>query len=190
MAILGFANDLPVGDNTVRYIMSDDCGNTSVCDFIVTVIEDVPPTAACDESTVVALNVDDPFDCYLPGTGGCEFAGVTWVRASTFDDGSYDESQRIKFSIRRAEPYSDCILNLNNVSGTPGCSDGIQDPVSEFERATAEGDSIKFYCCEVGTTQTVILRVYQLNPDGSFTLNWSSEPLYNERAIQVQVQDM
>jgi hypothetical protein len=189
MAILGFANDLPVGDNQIRYIMSDDCGNTSVCNFIVTVQDDVPPTAACDESTVVALNIDDPFDCYLPGTGGCDFAGVTWVRASTFDDGSYDDCNGIKFTVRRAEPYSDCIMSLNTVSGTPGCTDGIQDPVSEFERATAEGDTIKFYCCEVGTTQTVILRVYQLNPDGSFSLDWSGEPLFNECAIQVKVQD-
>ncbi|MFN8303109.1 MAG: hypothetical protein U0U46_11490 [Saprospiraceae bacterium] len=37
------------------------------------------PSANCQEFTTVAINVDDPFDCYTPANG-CEGAGVTWCR--------------------------------------------------------------------------------------------------------------
>ncbi|MBL7828061.1 MAG: HYR domain-containing protein, partial [Saprospiraceae bacterium] len=189
LAVLGYANDLPIGDNLIKYIITDDCGNSAVCQFIVTVVDDVPPVASCDQTTVVAMGPDDPFDCYLPSANGCEFAGVTWVKASTFNDGSYDECNNIKFTIRRMAPYSDCIESLNKVNGHPNCNDAFPDFPSEYERATAEGDSIKFYCCEVGTVQTVILRVYQLNPDGSLSIGYDGEPIYNECMIQVEVQD-
>ncbi|MCB0573276.1 MAG: hypothetical protein KDC61_01770, partial [Saprospiraceae bacterium] len=76
----------------------------------------------------------------------------TWVKAYTFDDGSYDNCNSIKFTARRVAPYSDCILGLNHTNGHPDCFDGDPDDVSEFETAVMEGDSIKFYCCEVGTT--------------------------------------
>lgn len=189
LAVLGYANNLPVGNNLIKYIIKDDCGNSTVCQFIVTVQDDVPPVAACDETTVVAIGPDDPFDCYLPNSNGCDFPGVTWVKASTFNDGSYDACNNVKFTVRRMAPYSDCILGLNTVNGHPDCNDSNADYPSEFERAIAEGDSIKFYCCEVGTTQTVILRVYQVEPDGSYTIGWDGEPIYNECMIQVQVQD-
>ena len=189
LAVLGYADNLPVGDNLIKYIITDDCGNSTECQFTVTVQDDVPPVASCDETTVVAIGPDDPFDCYLPAANGCEFAGVTWVKASTFNDGSYDACNNVKFTIRRMPPYSDCINALNPVNGHPNCNDAFPDSPSEFERATAEGDSIKFYCCEVGTTQTVILRVYQVEPDGSYTIGWDGEPVYNECMIQVEVQD-
>jgi hypothetical protein len=71
-------------------------------------------------------------------------------------------------------PYSDCINNLKQC---------------EKDVATAELDSIKFYCCEVGTTQTVILRVYQVDVNGQIMNGLDGEPIYNECMIQVEVQD-
>lgn len=191
LAVMGYADNLPVGDNLIKYILTDDCGNTSVCQFIVTVQDDVPPTTVCDETTVVAIGGDDPNDCYLPAPSSnfCQFPGVTYVKAKTFDDGSYDECNNLKFTIRRMPPYSDCILGLNSVNGHPDCDDFDPDSPSEFERAISEGDSIKFYCCEVGTTQTVILRVYQVDLNGNYTIGWDGEPIYNECMIQVEVQD-
>jgi hypothetical protein len=189
LAVLGYADDLPTGDNIIKYIITDDCGNSTVCQFTVTVQDDVPPVASCDQTTVVSIGQDDPFDCYLPSASGCEFAGVTWVKAKTFDDGSYDECNNVKFTIRRMAPYSQCILNLNSINGHPNCDDAFPDFPSEFERATAELDSIKFYCCEVGTTQTVILRVYQIDVNGNYTIGWDGEPIYNECMIQVEVQE-
>jgi hypothetical protein len=180
LAVLGYAENMGVGVTQVKYIITDDCGNTTICLFNVTVADYDPPSVSCDQTTTVALGLDDPFDCY--DGSGCEFGGVTWVKATTFNDGSYDNCNGIKFTIRRMEPYSDCINNLD------------QDPCypngwSEFDLATAELDSIKFYCCEEGTTQTVILRGYQVDYDGNIMLYDDGEPIYNECMIQVEVQD-
>ncbi|MBK6994679.1 MAG: T9SS type A sorting domain-containing protein [Lewinellaceae bacterium] len=165
---------VPVGVHTVRYIAQDACGNIGTCEFELTVIDYAPPVAACDETTVVAIGKDDPNDCYYANFANCEFAGVTWVKATTFDDGSYDECSEVKFTIRRAAPYSDCINDLD------GC---------EFSTATAELDSIKFYCCEVGTELMVILREYQCNIDGTISTYPDGTPIFNECQVKVQVQD-
>ena len=185
----GYTPCLPLGTHTVIYTAEDDCGNTSTCSFRVTVRDYTPPVAACDEYTVVSIGIDDPFDCYLPDPNGCDFAGVTWVKATTFDDGSYDNCGDVYFTVRRMAPYSDCILGLNQVNGHPNCDDVFADFPSEFERAISEYDSIKFYCCEVGTTQTVILRVYQLDVNGNISVGPDGTPIYNECMIQVEVQD-
>jgi len=197
LGAFGWTPCLPQGTHTVTYIAQDDCGNTSSCTFRLTVRDYVPPVAACDETTTIAIGVDDPFDCYGPvgpnGTpaalGACEFAGVTWVKAKTFDDGSYDQCNNVKFTIRRMAPYSDCITALNSTNGNPACNDFFPDFPSEFERAISELDSIKFYCCEVGTTQTVILRVYQVDVNGNFSIGPDGTPIFNECMIQVTVQD-
>ena len=175
---------IPIGTHFVTYIAEDDCGNTSSITFNLTVADYVPPVAACDETTVVAIGKDDPNDCYVANFANCEFAGVSWVRATTFDDGSYDECSNIKFTIRRSAPYGDCINSLDHAP----CS-GNAGLMSEFELATAESDSIKFYCCEVGTELKVILRVYQLNVDGTISTYPDGEPIYNECEVMVQVQD-
>jgi hypothetical protein len=175
----------------------DDCGNTTSCSFRLTVRDYVPPVASCDETTTVAIGVDDPFDCYGPaGPNGdpaaltaCAFAGVTWVKATTFNDGSYDQCNNVKFTIRRQAPYSDCILGLNTTNGHPSCDDVFPDFPSEFERAISEQDSIKFYCCEVGTTQTITLRVYQTDVNGNLSIGADGTPIFNECNIQVEVQD-
>lgn len=175
---------IPLGEHEVVYIAQDACGNTTTCTFNLTVVDYSPPVAACDETTIVAIGKDDPQDCYYANFANCEFAGVTWVYATTFDDGSYDNCSDIKFTIRRAAPYSDCILDLSDAP----CS-GNANGMSEFDLATAESDSIKFYCCEVGTELKVILRVYQLNPDGTMSTYEDGTFIYNECEVMVQVQD-
>ncbi|MDO8368042.1 MAG: HYR domain-containing protein [Saprospiraceae bacterium] len=188
---------IPIGSHVVTYIVKDDCGNTSSCTFRLTVRDYVPPVAACDETTTIAIGIDDPFDCYGPAgpndlpeaLDACEFAGVTWVKATTFDDGSYDNCNNVKFTIRRMAPYSDCILGLNTTNGFLPCNDIFPDFPSEFERAISEYDSIKFYCCEVGTIQTIILRVYQIDVIGNIAIGPDGSPIFNECMIQVEVQD-
>ncbi|MBK7939742.1 MAG: HYR domain-containing protein [Lewinellaceae bacterium] len=189
LAVFGDGGCLPIGTHTVVYTATDACGNTGTCSFLLKVCDFSPPVAACDEFTVVAVGPDDPHDCYLPSANGCEFAGVTWVKAYTFDDGSYDNCNSIKFTIRRAPPYSACIKALNPDNGHPDCFDGDPDAISEYEVATMEGDSIKFYCCEVGTSQMVILRVYQLDPDGNISKYPDGTPIYNECQVEIEVQD-
>ncbi len=183
---------LPIGRHTVVYTATDDCGNSTTCSFRLEIRDYTPPVAACDEFTTVAIGIDDPYDCYLPSATGCEFAGVTWIKAKTFDDGSYDNCGNVKFTIQRMQPYSDCISGLNPINGQPEC-DVILDPFpdfpSEFERAITEYDSIKFYCCEVGTTQTVIFRVYQVDVNGQVVVGPDGTPVVNSCMVQVEVQD-
>jgi len=198
LAAFGWAPCLPIGTHTVTYVAEDDCGNTSECNFNVIVRDYVPPVAACDETTTISIGIDDPFDCYGPAgppnqgpdaLDACEFAGVTWVKATTFDDGSYDNCNGVKFTIRRMAPYSDCINNLNQVNGRLPCNDIFPDFPSEFERAISEQDSIKFYCCEVGSIQTIILSVYQVDINGNIQVGQDGTPIKNECMIQVEVQD-
>ena len=189
LGVIGSTECLPIGEHTVIYTAVDDCGNASTCSFHLSVRDFSPPVASCDETTVVGIGIDDPKDCYLPNANSCAFAGVTLVSASVFNDGSYDNCANIKFAVRRVAPYSDCILGLNTVNGHPDCNDAFSDLHSEFDRATEEGDSIKFYCCEVGTTQMIVLRVYQLDPDGSISAYPDGSPIYNECQVMVEVQD-
>ncbi|MCB9316823.1 MAG: HYR domain-containing protein [Lewinellaceae bacterium] len=197
MVNVGSTPCLPIGTHLVQYTLEDDCGNTSTCSFRVIVRDYTPPVAACDEFTVVGIGVDDPFDCYgpagfldvPPALDACSFAGVTWVKATTFDDGSYDNCGDVRFTIRRMAPYSDCITGLNPIRGFPDCASPFPTFPSEFERAITEGDSIKFYCCEVGTEQTVVLTVYQLDVNGNIVVGPTGEPVRNECMITVSVQD-
>jgi subtilisin-like proprotein convertase family protein len=197
LAVFGFPNCLSKGSHTVEYYAEDDCGNTGTCAFQLTVIDNVPPTAVCDAKSTVAIGVDDPSDCFGPagpngnpaGLNSCEFAGISWVKAAAFDNGSYDACGNVKFTVRRMAPYSDCILALNSTNGQTPCNDVFPDFPSEFERAISEQDSIKFYACEVGTIQPVILRVYQLEADGSFSLYPNGTPIYNECIVEVEVAD-
>jgi hypothetical protein len=182
LAAFGTTSCIPIGRHIVTYVAEDACGNSSTCSFLLTVADYSPPVPVCDEYTVVSLGVDDPTDCYFPSADGCEGAGVAWVRAESFDNGSHDNCNALKFTVRRAPPYSACIQGLSQTPCQPG------EP-SEYTLATIESDSVKFYCCEVGTEQKVILRAYQLNPDGSIATFPDGEPIFNECEVEIEVQD-
>ena len=87
LAVFGFTQCLPIGVYSVEYIAEDFCGNISSCSFELTVEDLVPPTAVCDEFTVVSLGS----------------SGVSLVNALTFDDGSYDQCNPVYFKVRRVE---------------------------------------------------------------------------------------
>ena len=168
----------PIGTTINTFQMTDVGGTTSTCSFSVTVAAATPPTAVCKEALSVNLGPDAANDCY----GG----GVKWVQASEFDDGSYDDCGGVKLTVRRIAPYTDCVQSLNIVNGHPDCSDVFPDFPSEFENAISELDSIKFYCCESGTEQPVILRVYQLDAAGNLA-TVDGAPVFNECLVLVTV---
>lgn len=87
LGVLGYANNLPAGVTTIKYIVTDACGNSSTCTFKVTVSDGVKPWVACDEFTQVSLGN----------------TGVALINASTFDDGSGDYCAPIFFKARRVE---------------------------------------------------------------------------------------
>ncbi len=79
---------LPVGCHTVTYTGYDNCHNSSVCEFQVVVEDNTAPVAVCTQYTVVSLTQD----------------AQAWVKATSFDNGSYDECELAKMLVRRMNP--------------------------------------------------------------------------------------
>ncbi|MBK8969766.1 MAG: hypothetical protein IPM36_24540 [Lewinellaceae bacterium] len=189
LALFGNSPCLPLGTHQVNYKIEDACGNLSACSFSLTVRDYIPPVAVGRSLTAVALNADDPNDCYESNADGVHFSGVSTLPASAFDQGSYDNCNFVRVTVRRQPPYSDCILGLNHTNGAPPCQDTFPDLKSEYIRAISESDSIRFYCCEAGTTQTLVLRCYQLDALGKLSLGPNGTAIFNETLVQVEVQD-
>ncbi|MBK9335074.1 MAG: HYR domain-containing protein [Lewinellaceae bacterium] len=189
LAAFGVTACLPVGTHHVYYRVDDACGNTATCSFRLSVRDYTPPVAVGRQLTVISLSSDDLNDCYEPDPAKGQFAGVVTVPATVFDEGSYDNCNFIKMTVQRRQPYSPVIQALNSQNGAPPCFDGFPDLKSEYAKATGEADSIKFYCAEAGSTQTLILRCYQLDALGNFSLGANGQPIFNEAQVQVQVQD-
>jgi len=173
-------SDFPLGATLNEWMVTDIDGNTASCSFTVTVKDYTPPYIACPNATTVSVNyLDDPNDCYLPNLPG-QFAGVAWINAAVFDEGTLDNCGNFRFTIRRMPPYSNFVQALNPTNGHPPCNDPFPDFPSEYERAVLEQDSIKFYCSEAGTWQPLILTAYQLDPDGSISISQSGTPIFNQ----------
>ena len=112
LGVLGIANNLPIGTTQVTYIVTDHCGNSSTCQFNLTVEDGTPPSVACDEWTKVALGAD----------------GMALVNAITFDDGSYDNCSPVHFKARRMATNS-CQSNEQFHDQVKFCCDDIGDTI-------------------------------------------------------------
>ncbi|MBL7795671.1 MAG: HYR domain-containing protein [Saprospiraceae bacterium] len=189
LAAFGATTCLPLGTHHVYYRVDDACGNTATCSFRLSVHDYTPPVAVGRQLTVISLNADDPNDCYEPDPAKGRFSGVVTVPATVFNEGSYDNCNFIRLTVRRQPPYSPVIQALNAQNGAPPCFDGFPDLKSEYAKATGEADSIKFYCAEAGTTQRLIMRCYQLDALGNLSLGANGQPVFNEAFVDVQVQD-
>lgn len=76
---------LNLGDNWVKWTVTDACGNSSECAYKVTVKDDVKPTAVCDKHTVASLSGN----------------GKAVVYAESLDDGSTDNCGILRFDARK-----------------------------------------------------------------------------------------
>ncbi|MGE5355172.1 MAG: proprotein convertase P-domain-containing protein [Deltaproteobacteria bacterium] len=85
--------DAPVGKYKFTYTVVDDCGNLAQTSSYVTVVDDVPPVAVCDQHTQVVISVD----------------GTAKVTALTFDDGSHDNCSELDYKVRRMQ--TNCVLS-------------------------------------------------------------------------------
>jgi hypothetical protein len=117
LGVLGFANNLPLGDHLIRYIVTDDCGNSTVCSFELTVEDQTQPAAICDEFTQVSLG----------------FNGEIFVNATTFDDGSYDNCADVFFKVRRLDSNG-CQPNNRFYDQVKFCCDDVTDTVTVILR--------------------------------------------------------
>ncbi len=82
---LGPWSGVSPGTYPVTYTVTDECGNVGTCTANVTLVDDDPPQAVCDEITSVSLGPD----------------GTAVVFAATFDDGSYDNCAPVGFLASR-----------------------------------------------------------------------------------------
>ncbi len=173
---------LPSGFSTLLFTAFDDCGNTSTCTFKVRVRDLTTPAALCPTSWNLALSTDDPNDCYN--------GDVANILAQSLASGSVDDCSPIKITGQRILPVKPCINDLNKINGQDPCNDNIPDAVSEFKRATDESTSVKFYCCEAGTPIPIMIRVYQLNPDGTVSTLPNGQQIMNSCQTNITVQDV
>ena len=86
---------VPIGEYIVTFIAEDDCGNTSICEVPVTVIDDVIPVAICDLFTTVGIGESQ----------------TSMICAEDVDSGSTDNCDLVDREIRLVGDslYSDCI---------------------------------------------------------------------------------
>lgn len=91
------APGLPIGENNIIYKVTDACGNSSADTLVVTVADNVKPTAVCDQHTVVALDAQ----------------GYGFAYAETFDDGSTDNCCIESFAVAK---LTDACGNPDNLT--------------------------------------------------------------------------
>ncbi len=117
---------LPVGRDTVIYRIYDGCYNVTTDTLIVTVKDDTEPVAICDRRTVVALND----------------AGINWVPAEVFDDGSFDECHLHHFEVRRMDADACGIVGEDDWGPEVGfcCEDVGRTIMVAFKAIDASGN--------------------------------------------------
>jgi len=95
----GFANNAtqnPIvtlsGSSLVTYTVYDNCDNSASCSTLITIQDQISPTAACDQNSVVSLRAD----------------GTAVAFVGTFDDGSHDNCNIYKSLIKRTNNNCGC----------------------------------------------------------------------------------
>lgn len=127
--------ELPIGVHKVTWTVTDECYNSTICSFYITVADNVPPAVSCHLHTVVALTSDRP-------------QGLTLVSADAFDDGSYDNCSNVTFRARR---MTSCIDFNWTTEGA--CMDDIpggNPPIDSRDHGTVLRDCVPFACCDIG----------------------------------------
>lgn len=123
---------LPQGIYPSKCHATDGCGNTTTCNFTIQVKDNVPPVAVAVSQANVSLLPSEP----------------TYVNASSFDGGSWDNCSNLVRKIRR--------LDAAHCPGDDG---------------TAFDDVCPFYCCDAGKIVMVELRVIDVGGNASTSLS-------------------
>jgi hypothetical protein len=166
---------IPCGQAIVTYVASDVCGNSTSCQFTITVQDDDIPTPICDEITQVAVNSE------------C----IARVYASTFDDGSHDNCGDVWFDVRRMTAQTNCFNANFGGFGIPASN----VTTSHYDALVGE-NFVEFCCQDVCDTQIVVLRVYDdankndlRNIDDGDGVWEPGEDRWNDCMVQVYVED-
>lgn len=90
---------LPKDTTWVQYIVTDACGNSTVCRIEVLIEDKLDPVAICDEHTVVSLNEQ----------------GLATLFATSVDNGSFDNCDVDSMAVRRMADW--CGVSGNTTFG-------------------------------------------------------------------------
>ena len=164
--LVNFGNltNVALGTYAVTFYIQDDCGNTATCVSNITVADNEPPVAICQEFTQVAIGGGyvDNF-CTGPNGPGQDVPGIAEVPAAAFNSGSYDFCGPVWFKVRRM--------------------DGGQCGGTSFD------DKTKFCCSDIGGSWTVVFRVYDVDPGTGVVSADAFDGHYNDCMVTVLVED-
>lgn len=122
------SQELPIGEHSISYTLSDKCGNTDECTFDIIVLSSKGPTAICEPvvKTLIAMDLDpdEPgFDTAMVEVAVMEFDPL----AKSYHPCGYDLV------------YSFSEDDLSFTEQTFGCTDaGVIDPISIYVTAIDE----------------------------------------------------
>ncbi len=151
---------LEIGTYHFQWQATDACGNITLCDFVLEIVDNVPPVAYCDQHTVVAISNEDR-------------QGVSVSPAIVFDDGSFDACSDVAFRVRRMDSCIDFDWTDNNHSHQP---DGV---VNGYDKGTLFDQYVPFSCCDVASGEPVMVQLEVTDEAGNV----------NYCMVEVTVQD-
>ena len=79
--------EVPMGDYPITYTATDNCGNVSVCSYVLEIVDAKPPTPVCVNGIVVELDSIGEVPIY-----------ASWFNAGSFDNCTAPEDLLISFS--------------------------------------------------------------------------------------------
>lgn len=177
--------NLPLGIQNAYIVAEDCCGNITERRVVLDVQDNTPPTAVCDQKTVVTIT-----GTQSPGENTAK------VFASTFDDGSFDNcSHHLFFKVIRMEE----LLGTNNGSTNDNSStcNGVNgdDDQGYAGNQVYFDDFVKFCCADAGKTVMVVFRVYDRDPGAGpvnpYRMNQGGDLFgrFSDCMVEVEVQD-
>ena len=123
---------LSVGEYTLTYVATDNCGNSSSCTTDLIVTDNTAPVAVCDEFTIVALTGD----------------GTALISALVFDDGSEDNCAVDRYEARRMVSNCDGSTPMFD-EFVEFCCDDTEENVMIIFRVFDEADNFNECMVEV-----------------------------------------
>ncbi len=166
------------GPYTITYTASNTCGTSASATVQVTVVDNTPPIAVCDEITNLSLTT-------TPNTA---------VFAASLDDGSTDQCGQVFFKVLRMDE----LLAGNGVTQGRSVSCNLansEEPV-EGGNTTAFDDEAFFCCDDIATNNNmVVVRVFDVDPGSGAVIPVRMNPggdlfgRFNDCMVEVQVED-
>lgn len=142
-------DDIPVGCHIIRYTVSDECGNSNTQECSFCVEDRIDPVAVCNSSLSISVAAE----------GGVQ------VFASTINEGSSDNCGIITLQVRRTVENilnEACLSNFDTNDNGQILGDELeQETLSSGAIAyvTPWRESIDFFCCDIGASVIIELRV-------------------------------